>query len=303
MARLRFTTSTTWTCPAGTTFLETLQIQGGGGGGASWAGGGGGGTQQAGGSIANQADNALPGLPGEYLPFEQVPVIPGQVYTITVGAGGNGGGAASGGTGSLTAAIGQPSQPGNAGSQGGLSAFGDIQAQGGLGGSAPPSVTGSGFNGGTNATAGASGTIMNGFQPGVARAGITKWGMPVTLLNFTGGTQGSGSAPGQSGGVAAVGGGGGGSTADLATQRWQLADNQTPLTLVQIPQAASAGNGGVSGSNGTNGQNASQLGPANSGQGGMPGGGAGGAGLGGTGGSSGAGSAGQAGYVEISFTE
>lgn len=62
-----FTTSGTWTCPAGVTEIEVALIGGGGSGGDSYGGGGGG----AGGLI-----------------YRNVNVIPGNNYTITIGAGG-----------------------------------------------------------------------------------------------------------------------------------------------------------------------------------------------------------------------
>jgi len=92
-----FTSSDTWTVPAGVTSVEYLVVGGGGGGGGQNGGGGGG---------------------GEFL-TGTLSVTPGANIVVTVGAGGavNGGGANN-----------------NRGSRGGSSFFGTIEAKGGGGG-------------------------------------------------------------------------------------------------------------------------------------------------------------------------
>ena len=71
------TTSTTWTCPAGVTSVQVEAWSGGGGG----SGCGGNSKVYAGGG----------GAGGNYAKQTAVPVIPGHIYNVNIGAGGSGG--------------------------------------------------------------------------------------------------------------------------------------------------------------------------------------------------------------------
>ena len=151
------TLTTSWTAPMDVTQVEVLVVAGGGaggGGGTSTAGGAGGG---AGGLIYNN----------------QYPVVPGQTYTVIVGAGGfNGTGTGSGST-------------AGDGNNGNNSVFGNLIAIGGGGGRAaennyPAGVAGkSGGSGGgasayyTTAGGGGAGTAGQGFAGGTGASG---WG-------------------------------------------------------------------------------------------------------------------------------
>jgi hypothetical protein len=117
------TGTTSWTCPAGVTSVEALVVAGGGGGGLCYGGGGGGGAVIYNASLA---------------------VIPGNSYTVTVGAGG------------LGTSAGGPN-----GTNGGNSVFSSITATGGGGGGAACANAGSAGGsggGGSNSAAGGAGT-------------------------------------------------------------------------------------------------------------------------------------------------
>ena len=156
--------TTTWTCPAGVTSVEVLVVAGGGGGGA-WVGGGGGG----GGVIYRPA----------------FPVTPGTVYTVTVGAGGNGE-YNPGGYGGMPAAT-----------NGGNSVFGSLTAiGGGYGGSwsSYPAQTGGSGGGNGYSYAGAAGTAGQGFAGGSGR-GDSPNGYPTGGGGGAGGPGGNWEAP------------------------------------------------------------------------------------------------------------
>ncbi len=119
-----FTSSTTWTCPAGVTSV-TVECWGGGGAG--------------GGTTANNAKGGGGGAGGAYAK-KTVNVIPGNNYTINVGNGGIG-----------TTSSGNP---------GGASWFGSpstVYAEGGAGGAAPNGAT---SNGGVGSSANSIGDVV-----------------------------------------------------------------------------------------------------------------------------------------------
>jgi len=172
-----FNSSDTWTCPAGVTSIDFVEAYGAGGGipsaGSNPSGGGGG---------------------GAYAKRNSIPVTPGQVYTVTVGAGvaaGVGGTSSFTGDSSVTcSAVGGQASNTTSGhvAPGGAAAscVGDITASGGGGGA--PSGTHNGGGGG-----GASGNIGTG-----------------TGATGAAGGGGVGTNTGGSGGVGANGGGSGG---------------------------------------------------------------------------------------------
>lgn len=166
----KFITSNTWTAPAGVKEVEVLVV-GGGGSGASGNGDRGGGG--AGGVVYNSA----------------YAVVPGQAYTVTVGAGGQ-----------------YPATPGQ-GTAGGSSVFGTITALGGGGGGdfgATGSAGASGGGGGGGDTGGSPfpGAGGSATQPSSASGGYGNAG-------GTGGTgttnQGSRNLGGGGGGAGSVG--------------------------------------------------------------------------------------------------
>ena len=176
-----FTSSTTWTCPAGVTKAKVTVVGGGGsaGNGVSQTGGGGGGGGAA---------------------IKVLTVVPATVYTVTIGAGGvglsagvgnttgNAGGTSSfsGGvitTVSATGGAGGPSS--TAGGAGGVGSNGDLNISGGAGGAAaansnvPPALGGStvfagNTPGGTagNAYGGGSGGKYNNIGSPDGAAGV-----------------------------------------------------------------------------------------------------------------------------------
>ncbi|MEO7483040.1 MAG: hypothetical protein ABIT81_04725 [Ferruginibacter sp.] len=187
-----FTTSGTWTCPAGVTSISVECWGGGGAGGGSTtnttAGGGGGG--------------------GAYNKNLTVAVVPNTVYTITVGAGGIGGTGA-GVIGAVsTTTFGVTTVSANGGSGGAAGA--------GVGGAGGAGGAGGLYNGGAGGT-GISATFLGG--GGGSSAGTANNGnfgtAPTGGLAVAGGGSGGNGANGGSANVdglpgASPGGGGGG---------------------------------------------------------------------------------------------
>jgi hypothetical protein len=227
--------TTSWTAPTGVTQVEVLVVAGGGGGGADRAGGGG-----AGGVIYNSA----------------YPVIPGNSYLVTVGAGGAG------------ATIDT-----NKGSNGGNSVFDLLTAIGGGGGGSentkPGSNGGSGGGAAYGSSSGGAGTIgqgtdgagstrdnphrLTGGGGGASSAGTVsnggdgvQYGISGTLTYYGGGG-GGGATSGDGGGARGtttpgLGGLGGGGTGGLATS-----DN----TRFGVNGTANTGGGGGGGGGAT----------------------------------------------------
>lgn len=168
-----FTSSGTFTAPTGVTEVFVTLIAGGGGGGGRdapdthGAGGGGGG-----GSTANY----------------QYTVIPGNDYTVTIGAGGTGGTNANGNDGSA-------------------SLFGTLPVSGGKGG-----LKGAAGAGGVGGKGGGQGTDATSDTGGTGAAGISSSGG-----NGATGAKGGGAGGGSVGGTGGSGGSGNGDNGDNGT--------------------------------------------------------------------------------------
>lgn len=183
-----FTASGTWTAPAGVTSVSVE----------AWGGGG------AGGGNTTTSDGGGGGGGGAYSSTANIAVIPGNVYTVTVGAGGV---AVLGGT-------------GGAGGDSWFSTAGTILARGGAGGN-PPAGGNGGIGGlGGAAAAGIGATKFSGGDGGTGRNNGTGRGGPGgssagTAANGTSGTDPYSTlvaaAPPAGGGI---GGNGGNSGAD-----------------------------------------------------------------------------------------
>lgn len=217
-----FTSSGTWTAPTGVFSVdaECWAAGGGGGGGdvgAAKAGGGGGG--------------------GAYSKVASFPVVPGNVYTITVGAGGIGGLDAAAGTDggnswfdatstvlALGGAGGQNDTGGAGGSTGG--AAGSTLEAGGAGADGDPSLN-YGGGGGSSGGSASNGTDGSGSTGGVAPS--------------SGGNGGDGLVvfPSSAGTVPGVGGGGGGGVPGSGfLQANNGADGQIILTWTAPPSTS-----------------------------------------------------------------
>jgi hypothetical protein len=179
-----FTSSTTWTAPAGVTSVEYLVVAGGGGGGRGGAGGGAGGFRTASGYA----------------------VIPTTSYTVTVGAGGAGG---ISGAGLNTTGI-----------SGSNSVFATITANGGGGGGGRNNAASyNGTTGGSGGGATRTGAVGTGNQGNNGGLGLTTHGgggggasgIGANAVGTTAGKGGAG-APSSITGVSVTyaGGGGGG---------------------------------------------------------------------------------------------
>lgn len=191
----KFSSPTTWTCPAGVTLISKVECEGPSGGGASGGGGGSGG--------------------GEYVAETSVAVTPGTAYALGVGTGGapgaaggfNSGHAASGPTTvtfdavTLTAHPGQFGFANGTGGGGGQGSANSVHHPGGTGGSSPAGATGGGGGGGSGGPGGAGGNggPSGGSGPSHPGAGGS--------AGAGGGAVGGGG--GWGGGSPTVGGGGG----------------------------------------------------------------------------------------------
>ena len=203
-----FTSSTTWTVPAGVYLLNEVFVVGGGGGGGSNRGGGGGG--------------------GSYQYVENHAVTAGASVSVVVGNGGgsNANGQSSTFDGTITATGGGAGAAnfGNGGSsQGGSGGAGDSSTKAG----AIVSTWGTGGGGASNTAPGKDGgdypgdggngflyTTTNNYYGGGGQGGsqaTTQFGRTITRRNSLGGGGGSGrGGVGQAGTVNTGGGGGGG---------------------------------------------------------------------------------------------
>lgn len=206
-----YTSGDTWVAPTGVT-SATIQVWGGGGAGggvnatAAVSGGGGG----AGGSFAGSTET----------------VVPGNSYTIVVGAGGTGADGAAGGS-------------------GGTSSFGGstVVAVGGAGGAAGLDGYGAGATGSTTGNTGTSFAGGNGVTETASNGGGGGGGAGTTAVggNATDGTGGTGGA---------TGGGAGGDGASSTTAPEDGADGTVPGgagggAYTQFVASASGGDGGA----------------------------------------------------------
>jgi hypothetical protein len=225
---LTFTSSDTWTVPAGVTSIDYLVVGGGGGGGATAGGGGGG---------------------GEFIEAFGLAVTPGDQFTITIGAGGGvSGGGNRGSTGGTSSLVG-PSITISAYGGGGGGA--DSNHGLGFGGPGTGSAGGNGYedpyhghpavaggNGGSGGTfsggngggggggAGGNGGNANGNVGGYGGVGLQS---VITGLYYGGGG-GGGHTSINPGGVGGLGGGGKGGYGWGSNPTVQVATAGTPNT-------------------------------------------------------------------------
>ena len=143
-----FTSSGTWTAPAGVTSVD-VEVWGGGGGG--------------GGGEGDNSDGGGGGGGGAYSRTTSITVVPGTTYTVTVGAAGTAG--ATNGT-------------GGAGGDSWFINTSTILAKGGTGGSAPVSDAGGVAGTGGSAAAGVGSIKFSGGDGGTGRNSSTGRGGP-----------------------------------------------------------------------------------------------------------------------------
>jgi hypothetical protein len=201
-----FTSSSTWTCPAGVTSI-TVEAWGAGAGGRTGG--------------ATKGYTGAGGGGGAYARLNAVSVTPGNIYTLTVGgisAYDTAGGASTAtfGSNTITAAGGSlGAVPGTnaAGGAGGTVAasIGDVVYAGGNGGNSYgfTSASGGGAGGGGGSGAGSTGTGNNGLPPTTYSTG-GNGGALVNNFGGAGGKGGNNDGPGASASTAGYGGGGGG---------------------------------------------------------------------------------------------
>ena len=222
------TTSGTWTCPAGVT---SIQVE-------AWGGGGSGGTATTGGIGGG-------GAGGSYVIKNNVAVVPGSSYTITIGSGG-------------IASTNASTTGTAAGSTTFLSATPVIALGGVLGSNASGSGTlGNGGSNGTNLTNGGSGgtvtlgrdgkkgsTMAGGAGGAGANGGAGGLAVLTTNVNQPGNGGNNGTAPG--GGGSAAWGSASGSKVGGTGGAGQIIITYT----VGVPNAPTIGNAAVSGVSG-----------------------------------------------------
>lgn len=225
-----FTASGTWTAPAGVTSVD-VEVWGGGG---------------AGGGNATNSDGGGGGGGGAYSKTVAIPVVPGNTYTVTVGAGGVGGTGTGGAGGdswfSSAATIlakggaGGAAPVGGAGGVAGAggaaaSGVGSIKFSGGNGGTGRNSNTGRGGPGGSSAGTAADGT-----------SGAAVWATATAAAPPAGGGIGGdgGNANGADGLPPASGNGGGGGG---GAERNTLGGDGAPgmVTITYTPASGGAG--------------------------------------------------------------
>lgn len=187
-----FTANGSWTAPSNVSWVLVACWGGGGGGGSGGCDHGAGGSGSGGGGGGGSVPN-----------YVLVPVTPGSVYSITVGAGGAGG-----------AAVGGSGVDGNNGSTGGASSFGSlVYGLGGNPGIKGYRMTSTGGAGATN-TSSRAGTWMSRGGAGGDVAVNNAVAGESTLISTGGaaGALGAGNAAGGGGGGGGYGTGGAGTT-------------------------------------------------------------------------------------------
>jgi hypothetical protein len=206
-----FTSSTTWTVPAGITKCAVYAIGGGSGGGGGAVSG-----------LGNAASGGGGGAGGAYGIDPFYTVTPGASITVTVGAGGAGG--------ALLSQTSATDSSGNAPTAGNDSSFDVMTAQGGGAGLGGRNSTGT-ATGGTSSIGSSNFTItkvmMSGGSSNQSAAGVSATGIGnKVLLTQTGstGTAGTNATVGgavANGGTATItgfgGGGGGGGSGTTST--------------------------------------------------------------------------------------
>jgi acetyl esterase/lipase len=248
-----FTSSGTWTCPAGVTTL-TVQCWGGGGGGGGTTGTS---NKRAGGG----------GAGGAYVKNTAVTAVPGTTYAVTVGAGGFGGGGttatSNGGNGgnssfsgsgitSVVATGGSGGYPGNSTNYaaGGPGGTGSTAANAGFT-TGFSFAGGNGANGVTNQYSGGGGAAAGSFGVGGNAIGVTGGTNTMGSIGGAGGAGTSVSGSGQSGSVPGGGGGGGlgggtnsasGAAGQVTLSYNVLSGGQAP-TIVGQPQGVTNASG------------------------------------------------------------
>jgi RHS repeat-associated protein len=268
-----FTSSNTWTAPAGITSV-TVDIWGGGGGGS------GGGSAQVGGGA------------GAYV-LTKVPVTPGHIYTVTVGTGGGGGigngAVGAGGAGYANGGSGSSDTAGRGGGGGGSSAFtndGTIVIAAGGGGAGYNLCTGaSGSSGGAGGNGNVAGTNFAGGGGAASTTGANASG-------HTGGAGGTGATT-QTGTNGNGSGCGGGASSAGSSGNGNHGGSGGCNNGGVGSGGAAAGAAGSGTDSGGGGQGAST---GTAGNGGAPG-----AGGGGTGGASNAAGAGGIGKIILTY--
>jgi hypothetical protein len=248
-----------WVCPMGVYAVSAVAVGGGGGGGgANGAGGGGGGLGYK----------------------NNIPVTPGQTYTVVVGAGGIGGNAAVAGTNGADSYFISQNTACGLGGKGGASyntasADSGQTLQGGFGGGYTGDGGGFGGKGGNTAFAsGYTGEVSGGGGGAAGYSGSGGWGAATgysgsTGVNGGGGGGGSGNNVYGNGNGTPSGGGGGGT--GLFGQGANGTGGARSTSFEVVPQGGSGGSGaGYTGSNGSINFSGGNAGGA----GGWPGGGA-----------------------------
>jgi hypothetical protein len=229
-----YTTTGTSGFTAGTSGTVEVLVVGGGGGGANatgsnWGAGGGGG---AGGLIYNMS----------------YPVVAGQQYTVSVGAGGAGG-------------VQGVSGAGGNGANGGNSSFGRLTAIGGGGAGSAQEIGLSGGSGG--------GSGYANLLPGAGTAGQGFTGGRSQVTPSSGGGGGAG-GPGGDGNTSVPGAGGNGRQISISgTPTWYAGGGGGGYYNANLTAAAGGqGGGGAGGTPSTSASNAGSAGTANTGGGG-----------------------------------
>lgn len=262
--RETFNTSGTFTVPAG---INLISVTGAGAGG-----GGGGGS--GGGNYSTNAAIRVAGSGGGSAPLfsvRDISVTPGQTYTVTIGAPGNGG---NGGA-RTTSFNGPGGSGGGSGNSGGTTSFGNIIIANG-GGAGSYSANSNAAGSGGNATVNA-GTIMtvsngvgggNGHQGTPGNAGSGQGGANSNIANINvinggggGGGGGGGAADnvpsnvaGQSpGGGGSSAGGGGGAGGNFSTNNANNGGNGSSANGLAGGGGGGGGGAGAYGSNTANG--------------------------------------------------
>lgn len=246
-----------WTCPAGVTRVNALCIGGGGGGGmatrplATYRDGGGGG----GGGLGWR---------------NNIPVVPGQTYTVVVGAGGTGATSIglTGGNGG-NSFFNTSSTVCGFGGLGGLG--GNFGGAGGAGGNFTGDGGGRGGNGGggsANGLRSGGGGGAGGYSGdgGYGGTGTTNAAAPGLAANANSGGAGGGSSGNKNSFSNVVGGGGGGGVG-IYGRTGTGTGTETPIS--NSPNTTS--HGGRAGSGGSSGSSASISGTTNARPGGAPG--------------------------------